>query len=44
MCPNCDLKERLKSFIYVRSITFNKFCATPRKCYMRINKQLIKLV
>ena len=25
-------------------ITFNKFCATPHKCYMRINKQLIKLV
>ena len=24
--------------------TFNKFCATPHKCYMRINKQLIKLV
>ena len=24
--------------------TFNKFCATPRKCYMWINKQLIKLV
>ena len=25
-------------------ITFNKFCATPHQCYMRINKQLIKLV
>ena len=24
--------------------TFNKFCATPQKCYMWINKQLIKLV
>ena len=25
-------------------ITFSKFCATPHKCYMPINKQLIKLV
>ena len=25
-------------------ITFNKFCASPLKCYMRINKQLIILV
>ena len=25
-------------------ITFNKFRATPHKCYMWINKQLIKLV
>ena len=25
-------------------ITFNKFCASPHKYYMRINKQLIKLV
>ena len=25
-------------------ITFNKFCATAHKCYMRINEQLIKLV
>ena len=25
-------------------ITFIKFSATPHKCYMRINKQLIKLV
>ena len=25
-------------------ITFNKFCATPHKCYMRINKELIKLI
>ena len=24
--------------------TLNKFCATPHKCYMWINKQLIKLV
>ena len=24
--------------------TFNKFCATPHKSYMWINKQLIKLV
>ena len=43
MCPNCDLKERLKSFI-CEIITFNKFCATPRKYYMPINEQLIKLV
>ena len=34
---------RSKSFIS-EIITSNKFCATPHKCYMRINKQFIELV
>ena len=44
MLPNCIKKERLKSFIYVRLSHLNCFVATPQKCYMQINKQLINLV
>ena len=38
------LEAKVEKLYLCEIITFNKFCATPHKCYMRINKQLIKLV
>ena len=37
-------EAKIEKLYLCEIITFNKFCATPLKCYMRINKQLIKLV
>ena len=38
------LEAKVGKLYLCEIITFNKFCVTPHKCYMRINKQLIKLI
>ena len=35
---------KIQNLYLCETITFSKFCATPHKCYMQINKQLVKLV
>ena len=41
---NVYFEAKIEKLFLCEIITFNKFRATPDKCYMRINKQLIKLV
>ena len=38
------LEAKVEKLYLCEILTFNKVCATPHQCYMRINKQLIKLV
>ena len=44
MVSRVYFEVKIEMLFLCEIITFNKFCATPHKCYMRINKQLIKLV
>ena len=44
MVSRVYFKVKIEKLFLCEIITFNKFCATHHKCYMRINKQLIKLV
>ena len=44
MVSRMYFEAKIEKLYLCEIITFNKFCATPHKCYMRINKQLIKLV
>ena len=44
MVSRVHLETKIEKLYPCEIFTFNKFCATPHKCYMRINKQLIKLV
>ena len=44
MVSRVYFEVKIEKLFLCEIITFNKFCATPHKCYMRINKQLIKLV
>ena len=44
MCSNGSrmyFDAKIEKLYLCEIITFNKFCATPHKCYMQINKQLI---
>ena len=44
MVSRVHFEAKIEKLYPCEIITFNKFCATPHKCYMRINKQIIKLV
>ena len=44
MVSRVNFEANIEKLFLCDIITFKKFCATPHKCYMRINMQLIKLV
>ena len=44
MVSRVNFEAKIEKLFLCKIITFNKFCATPHKYYMRINKQLIKFV
>ena len=44
MVSRVYFEVKIEKLFQCEIITFNKFRATPHKYYMRINKQLIKLV
>ena len=44
MVSRVHFEAKIEKLYPCEIISFNKFCATPHKCYMPINKQLIQLV
>ena len=44
ICSRVYFDTKIENLYLCETITFRKFCATPHKCYMQINKQLVKLV